>query len=135
MFINFNRAFDSIHGGKMLKILIAYGIPEAIVAAVGLLHTGAKAKVLSADGETEFLEILAGVLQGDTLVPYIFTIILDCAVRQATRNDAQKIGFKLDHKRSRTQSRYNYRSGLCWWHSTVYRANGTNTKPLIPFLT
>ena len=85
----------------MLKILRAYGVPDQLVSAIGLLYTGAKAKVLSPDGETEFFEILAGVLQGDTLAPYIFTIMIDYAMSQAIGNDALELGFKLNRKRSR----------------------------------
>lgn len=33
--------------------------------------------MLTADGLTEIFEILAGVLQGDTLAPYLFVIVID----------------------------------------------------------
>ena len=36
-----------------------------------------KVKVHSLDGDTDFFNIVAGVLQGDTLVPYFFIIYLD----------------------------------------------------------
>ena len=49
----------------------------------------------------QFFEILAGVLQGEKLAPYIFTIMIDYAMRQAIGNDALDLGFKLDRKRSR----------------------------------
>ena len=75
-----------------------------MVSATGLFYISAKAKVLLPDGEAEFFEILAGVLQGDTLVPYIFTIMTDYAMRQAIGNDALELGFKLDSKRSRRQN-------------------------------
>ena len=65
-----------------------YGVPEQLVSVIGLLYTGTKAKVLSPDGEIQFFEILAAVLQGDTLAPYIFTIIIDYAMKQAIGNDA-----------------------------------------------
>ena len=74
----------------MLKILRAYGLPEQLVSAIGILYTGTKAKGLSPDGETEFFEILAGVLQGDTLAPYIFTTMIDYAPRQATGKDRKR---------------------------------------------
>ena len=96
VFIDFKRAFDSIHREKMLKILRFHGIPELIVGAIGLLYTGTKDKVLSLDGDTDFFDILAGALQGDTLASYIFTIMLDYAMRQAIANDAQEIVFTLD---------------------------------------
>ena len=69
-FIDFKKAFDSVHRGKMLKILLAYGIPHEIVSLIKLMYEGTMAKVISPDGETELFEILAGVLQGDTLAPY-----------------------------------------------------------------
>ena len=79
----------------MLKILRAYGLAEQLVSAIGILYTGTKAKVLSPDGETEFFKILAGVLQGDTLAPFIFTIMIDYAMRQAIGNDALDFLFKF----------------------------------------
>jgi len=41
-----------------------------------------KAKVLSPDGETDFFEILAAVLQGDTLAPFLFVIVIDYVLRK-----------------------------------------------------
>ena len=43
-------------------------------------------------------------MQGDTLAPYIFTIMIDYAMRQAIGNDALELGFKLDRKRSRSHN-------------------------------
>ncbi len=67
----------------MLKILQAYEIPKTIVEAVGKMYENTKAKVVSPDGETELFDLLAGVLQGDTLAPYLFIIVLDYALRTA----------------------------------------------------
>ena len=78
-----------------------YGVPEQLISAIGLLYTGTKAKVLSPGRETEYFLILAGVFQGDTLAPYIFTIMIDYAMRQAIGNDALELGFKINRKRSR----------------------------------
>ena len=103
VFINFKKtfSFDSMHRGKMLKILRVYGVSEKLASAIGLLYPGTKAKVLLPDRETEFFEIPAGVLQGDTLALYIFTIMIIYAMRQAIGNDALELGFKLDRRRRR----------------------------------
>ena len=45
--------------------------------------------------------LVAAVLQGDTLAPYIFIIVLDYTMRQEIGNEPGIIGFKLDNKRSR----------------------------------
>ncbi|XP_072016329.1 uncharacterized protein [Amphiura filiformis] len=72
-FIDFKKAFDTIHRGEMVKILKAYGLPTIIVKAIEDTYQNTRAKVVTSDGETEEFNILAGVLQGDTLAPYLFT--------------------------------------------------------------
>ena len=69
--------FDSIHRGKMEQILLAYGIPKETVAAITILYRNTQVKVRSPDGDTEHFDMVAGVLQGDTLAPYHFIICLD----------------------------------------------------------
>ena len=44
------------------------------------MYKETKAKVCSLEGETNTFEILAGVLQGDTLAPFLFIIGLDYAM-------------------------------------------------------
>ena len=81
LFVDFIKAFDSIHCGKMEKILLAYGIPKETVAAIRILYRNTKVKIRSPDGDTEYFNIVAGVLQGDTLAPYRFIICLDYVLR------------------------------------------------------
>ena len=76
-FIDFKKAFDSVHRGKMIKILRSYGIPDKIVNAIEASYASIRSKVYSPDGVTEVFYIVKGVLQGDTLSPYLFVIILD----------------------------------------------------------
>ena len=54
LFIDFTKAFDSIHRGKMEKILLAYGLPKETVAAITILYRNTKVKVHSPDGDTEY---------------------------------------------------------------------------------
>ena len=72
-----------------------------MINAIGLLYQGTKAKVITRDGETDFFEIEAGVLQGDTLAPYIFAIVLDYAMRRAIDGREEELGFKIDRRRIR----------------------------------
>ena len=39
------------------------------VAAITIIYRNTKLKVRSPDGDTEYFDIVAGVLQGDTLAP------------------------------------------------------------------
>ena len=67
LFVDFTKAFDSTHRGKMEQILLPYGMPKETVAAIMILYRNNKVKVHSPDGDTEYFDIVAGVLQGDTL--------------------------------------------------------------------
>jgi hypothetical protein len=82
-FIDFKKAFDSIHRGKMMTILKAYGVPPNLLRAIGTMYEGRRARLVTPDGNSEEMDILAGVLQGDTLAPFLFIIVLDYALRQA----------------------------------------------------
>ena len=89
-----------IHRGKMEQILLAYGIPKETVAAITILYRNTKVKVRSPDGDTEYFDIVAGVLQGDTQAPYIFIICLDYVLRTSI-DKIKENGFELTKKRSR----------------------------------
>ena len=69
--------FNSIHHGKMLRILKAYahGIPDELVNTIVKMYENTQAHVLSPDGETDGFKITAEVLQGNTLALYLFTIM------------------------------------------------------------
>ena len=100
IFVDFTKAFDSIHRGKMEQILLAYGIPKETVAAITILYRNTLVKVRSPDGDTEYFDIVAGVLQGDTLAPYLFIICLDYVLRTSI-DKIKENGFELTKKRSR----------------------------------
>ena len=66
LFVDFSKAFDSIHRGEMEQILLAYGVPKETVEAIMILYKNTKVKVCSPDGDTGYFDIVAGVLQGDS---------------------------------------------------------------------
>ena len=80
--------------------ILAYGIPKETVAAITILYRNTKVKVRSPDGDTEYFDIVAGVLQGDTLAPYLFIICLDYVLRTSI-DKIKENGFELTKKRSR----------------------------------
>ena len=65
-----------------------------------MLYRNTKVKVHSPDGDTEYFDIVAGVLQEDTLAPYLFYICLDYVLRTSI-DKIKENGFKLTKERSR----------------------------------
>ena len=84
----------------MEQIQLAYGLPIETVAAITILYRNTKVKVRSPDGDTEYFEIVAGLLQGNTLAPYLFIICRDYVLRTSI-DKIKENGFELTKKRSR----------------------------------
>ena len=99
-FVDFSKSFDSIHRGKMEQMLLEYGLPKETLTAIMMLYKNTKVKVRSSDGDTDFFDIVAGVLQGDTLALYVFIICLDNVLW--TKIDLkEENGFTLEKARSK----------------------------------
>ena len=79
----------------MAQILLANGLPKSYNDA-----QKTKVKVHSPNGDTDFFDIVTGVLQGDTLAPYLFIFGLDY-VLQTFIDLMKENGFALEKVRSR----------------------------------
>jgi len=77
VFVDFTKAFDSVNRDRMFLILATYGIPSAIINAVRCVYTNSNSFVSTHDGDNEAFAVNTGVLQGDTLAPFLFLIVLD----------------------------------------------------------
>ena len=84
----------------MQQILLAYGLPKETVIAIMILYRNTKVKVCSLDGDTYYFDIVAGVLQGDTLAPYLFVIYLVYVLRTSI-DKIKENGFELTKKSRR----------------------------------
>ena len=94
------KSFDSIHRAKMEQILLTYSLPKETIVAIMMLYGNTKVKVHSPDGNTDYFNIVAGVLQGDTLAQYLFIICLDDVFRTSI-DKIKENGLKLTEERSR----------------------------------
>ena len=83
-----------------MEQILAYGVPKETVAAIMILYRNAKVKARSPDGDTDYFDIVAGVLLGDTLSPYLFIIYLDYVLRTSI-DKIKENGFELTKERSR----------------------------------
>ena len=86
----------------MEQILLAYGLPKETVAAIMMLHKNTKVRVHSPDGDTDYFDIVGGVLRRDTTAPYLLIICLDYVFRMSI-DLMKENGFKLAKERSRWQ--------------------------------
>ena len=61
----------------MEEILLAYGLPKETVTIIWCSTKNTKAMIHSPDDNTDFFDIVTGVLQGDTLASFLLIIWLD----------------------------------------------------------
>ena len=99
IFVDFSKAFDSVDRSKMFEILKLYGIPNEIIEAIRVMYTDTSSTILTTDGETPSFSILAGILQGDTLAPFLFIIVVDYVMRISVDTMSEN-GYQLHPRRS-----------------------------------
>ena len=73
LFVDFSKAFDSIHRSIMEQILLAYGLQQKkTVTAKMMLYKDMTTMVRSPDSDTDCIDIVAGGLE-----PFLFLICVD----------------------------------------------------------
>ena len=91
----------------MLHILSMYGIPEKITAAIKRIYKNPQTFVDTADGPIDIFSTTTGILQGDTLAPYLLVIAVDYILRQSFDNVNSKGLFLTTRRSNRHPSKYN----------------------------
>ena len=84
----------------MEQILQIYGIPTETIEAIMMLYRNTRSMVRSPDGDNAFFEITTGVLQGDTIAPFLFILFLDYILKTSVDINAE-LCFTLTERRSR----------------------------------
>ena len=84
----------------MEQIFLTNGFPKESVAAIMILYKSTKVKICSLDGDTDYFDIVASVMHGCILAPYLFIMCLDYVLRSSI-DSMKENAFKLAKKRSR----------------------------------
>ena len=88
-FIDYKKAFDSVHRTSLWKILKYYGILDRFLNIFKALYINSSCCVKTASEHTEFFEIVSGVRQGCILSPFLFIIVIDFVIRDV--NEARML--------------------------------------------
>ena len=106
LFVDFKKAFDSIKRHTMFRILRHYGVPSKIIRAIEVLYKKTKSAVLVEGKLSDEFDVTTGVLQGDTLAPFLFIIVMDYILKSAEAEHRANggEGFITKPKRSTRES-------------------------------
>jgi hypothetical protein len=105
-FVDFKKAFDSINRKTMFNILRHYGVPVKIVNAIGAIYHNSRSVVLVDGNVSEEFDVTTGVLQGDTLAPFLFIIVIDYVMKNAQADHTNEKGEHGFITNTRQSSRY-----------------------------
>ena len=83
LFVDFEKAFDSLDREAMWRILRHYGIPNKIINMLKVQYQGFTCQVLHGGTMTEPIEVKTGVRQGCLLSPLLFLVVLDWVSKNA----------------------------------------------------
>jgi hypothetical protein len=93
-FVDFSKAFDSIHRQTLWKILRSYGIPEKMIIMITKFYDNFQACVSVGNNKTsDFFKISTGVRQGCILSPILFILVIDWVMKKTTED--KKRGLQL----------------------------------------
>ena len=83
-FIDFQRAFDSVHRGTVWKILKQYGIPDKFINIIKAFYENYQVKIMHNGKLSEKVPVETGVRQGCILSPTIFLTVIDWVMKRVT---------------------------------------------------
>ena len=108
LFVDFSEAFDSIHRVNMKQILLAFGLIKETFIVIIIHYKNTNPTVCSSDGDVDFFDIVARVLQGDKVAPYLFRIRLDYVLRTTLIDLIKENDFNLKKGKKQMISCRNY---------------------------
>ena len=82
LFVDFKKAFDSVSWTSIEAALRIWHVPPKLIKAIFAIMNGHTVRVRSEGELGAPIAVTVGVLQGDTLAPFLFILVLDLVIRQ-----------------------------------------------------
>jgi hypothetical protein len=105
-FIDFSKAFDSVKWNAIVEELCYWGAPSDFVQMTMSVMCGHTVRVRTDGMLSEEIPVGVGVLQGDTLAPYLFIMVLDKILRELPTDAGFMLGKMPQQPTIRQQAMY-----------------------------
>ena len=94
-FVDFKKAFDSVHRETLWRILLSYGVPPKIITLISMFYSHFECSVILNNTLTEWFPVESGVRQGCILSPILFLVTIDWIMRKTTTDKPRGIQWTL----------------------------------------
>ncbi|XP_062612120.1 uncharacterized protein LOC134273919 [Saccostrea cucullata] len=84
-FLDFEKAFDSVHKDSIWVIMKKYGIPRKLITMVKALHDNFQCSVIDDNETTDPFPVVTGVKQGCRRSGFLFLLVIDWVMQQTVR--------------------------------------------------
>ena len=94
-FVDYEKAFDSVHRETTWKLLRHHGVPTKLVNIIKNSYSGMTCRVIHDGQLTNLFEIKTGVRQGCLLSPFLFLLTIDWIMQKTTEQRKNGIQWTL----------------------------------------
>ncbi|XP_063415915.1 uncharacterized protein LOC134697563 [Mytilus trossulus] len=85
-FVDFEKAFDSIHRESLWSILKAYHIPDKLITVIKLFYDSFECAVIDEGIQSEWFKVKTGVKQGCMMSGFLFLLTIDYVMKQTIKD-------------------------------------------------
>ena len=86
-FVDFEKAFDSVHRETLWKLLKIYGIPDKLVNMIKAMYRNSKCAVIDGIETLQWFDVKSGVKQECVMSGLLFLIVVDWIMTKTVEND------------------------------------------------
>lgn len=115
LFVDFERAFDSLDRNVMFDVLASFGIPPKLLGIIRSMYQGANCRVIHRGELGREFQVASGVKQGCILSPLLFLLVLDWVMTRV--NNSQR-GIAWQHLSGSRLEDLDFADDICLFAST-----------------
>ena len=82
-FLDFEKAFDSIHRDTLWKIMGQYRVPQKLITIISRLYENNEICVVNNGLQSDWVRIISGVKQGCGMSGFLFILVLDWVINNS----------------------------------------------------
>ena len=86
-FVDFEKAFDSVHRETLWRLPKIYGIPDKLVNMIKAMYRNSKCAVIDGIETSQWFDVKSGVKQGCVMSGLLFLIVMDWMMTKTVAND------------------------------------------------